>query len=169
MERVALKGTPFPPVGPDESDLSAELARMKTMKLEKDTAPKEPAADSVETGTAAPAMDQPQIVSAQKVAHMKAWNPADLEKARQAKDAGALPKPAPGEDQPKVVSEADLPHKTPWSTLASEEADKLAHEAELQAAQAEIDAKQKQSLFEKEETAADKVAAADAAKDAEEL
>lgn len=61
------------------------------------------------------------------------------------------------------------PEKEAWSTQAYEESSKLAHESELEAAQAEIDAKKKLQLFNTDGTAAEKVAADDAALDAKEL
>lgn len=186
---TALKGMPFPAGGMSGADMEAELKRMKTFHPDEQTAGAEGAAEQaaakpgsgdaaggqdvvdVHTGAApggAHPLDEPQVVSAEQVAHMKPWDPATLKKAP-ATSGSALPPTAPGEDKPKVVSQSDLPHKTPWSTLASQEADQLAHQAELDAAQAEIDARSKLGLFEKENTAADKVAADEAAKEAKEL
>lgn len=56
-----------------------------------------------------------------------------------------------------------------WSVTASQEADQLAHQSELQAAQAEIDAKNKEALFSKAGTAEEKVAALEAEKEAKEM
>lgn len=191
MEKLtALKGMPFPAGGAGGADVEAELKRMKIWHPDAEPAASEPEAASQsagsqsapqdivdvdasrapakETSAGAHPLDEPQVVSAEQVAHMKPWNPASPQSSRGA-SADTLPKPKTGEDKPQVLTEADLPHKTPWSTLASQEADQLAHQAELQAAQAEIDAKDKLGLFEKENTAADKVAADDAEKEAKEL
>lgn len=163
LERVALKGTPFPDGSGQKAGMHAELQKMK---------PWQPEAQKTDPAQVTPqpaAEDEPQIVSAQEVAHMQPWSPADLEKARRAAGSGTLPAPTPHEDQPKVLSEADLPQKTPWSTRAAQQADQLAQQAELAAAQAEIDAQKKQSLFEQEDTAQDKVDADHAARQAKEL
>lgn len=56
-----------------------------------------------------------------------------------------------------------------WSVTASQEADQLAHQSELQAAQAEIDAKNKEALFSKDGPAEEKVAALEAEKEAKEM
>lgn len=183
MEKLtALRGTPFPQgASTDPAALSAELKHMKALQPQEDasTAPEKAAdvqisagakqADSAPAAAAGRPLDQPEVVSAEQVAHMKPWNPDVLHEAGKASSAGPLPQPSPKEDQPQTLTEADLPHKTPWSTLASQEADQLAHEAALQAAQAEIDAKNKLSLFQKEDTAEDKVAADTAAREAKEL
>lgn len=189
MEKLtALKGMPFPDSGMNSAGMEAELQHMKKWHADgaapaapqegRNAPPDEAPAAVVDVhqtapgtpaGTALHPLDEPQVVTAEQVAHMKPWNPDVLKQAGASADKSTLPAPTAGEDRPQVLNDSDLPHKTPWSTLASQEADDLAHQAELQAAQAEIDARSKMSLFEKENTAADKVAADDAAKEAKEL
>lgn len=80
--------------------------------------------------------------------------------------------PLPGQTAgaaPQSGAAAENPQKAPWSVTASQEADQLARQSELDAAQAEIDAKNKLALFNKDGTAEEKVAAQEAEKEAKEL
>lgn len=71
--------------------------------------------------------------------------------------------------EPPITPSEEKPMAEAWSTKAADMTEKLAHESELQAAQAEIDAKNKLNLFSTDGTAAEKVAADDAALDAKEM